>query len=105
MTTRTGLKSIDHDLPSPEVFMCDSGPEFDNKVVCAYCKSKGIELHILPAMSPWMNGLLEGMNSKLLGRWKRMCIPDLGEDEYKAMSATDLPSNWLDHLDAAVESL
>jgi hypothetical protein len=47
--------------------MCDSGPEFDNKVVREYCKLKGIELRILPAMSPWVNGLLEGMNSKLLG--------------------------------------
>jgi hypothetical protein len=34
-----------------------------------------------------------------------MCAPDLGEDEYEAMSATDLPRNWPDHLDAAVEYL
>jgi hypothetical protein len=104
-TTRTGLETINHDFPPPETLMCDGGPEFDNKEVCAYCESKGIKLRILPAMSPWINGLLEGTNSKLLGRLKRMCAPDLGEDEYKRMKATDLPNNWPDHLDAAVESL
>jgi hypothetical protein len=45
------------------------------------------------------------MNSKLLGRLKRMCAPDLGEDEYDAMTALDLPKNWPDHLDAAVEHM
>jgi hypothetical protein len=104
-TTRAGLDGITEHFPPPETLMCDGGPEFDNKEVRAWCESKGTKLHIVPAYSPWVNGLLEGMNSKLLGRLKRMCAPDLGEDEYEAMKAEDLPKNWPDHLDAAVEYL
>jgi hypothetical protein len=42
------------------------------------------------------------MNVKLLGRLKRLCSPDLGEDEYDAM---DVPASWPDHLDEAIEFL
>lgn len=42
------------------------------------------------------------MNSVLLGRLKRLCAPDLGEDEYARMSMRDIPSNWPVHLAAAV---
>jgi len=48
----------------------------------------------------WINGLIEGMNAKLLGRLKRLCSPDLGEDEYNAM---DVPASWPDHLEEAIE--
>ena len=46
--------------------------------------------------------MLEGTNSILLNQLKRMCAPDLGEDEYAGM---DIPSNWPDHLDAAVRCI
>jgi hypothetical protein len=64
-------------------------------------------MHALHAMlnseySPWINGLVEGMNAKLLGRLKRLCALDLGEDEYNAM---ELPASWPDHLEAAVEDI
>ena len=33
---------------------------------------------------------------------KRLCAPDLGEDEYDVM---DVPENWPDHLDEAIHLL
>jgi hypothetical protein len=82
-----------------EALMTDGGPEFDNEELRAECLKRGTKLQICPAYSPWVNGLLEGTNSILLNRLKRMCAPNLGEDEYDAM---DLPYNWPDHLEAAV---
>ena len=91
------------DLFTPsETLMTDGGPEFDNDELRAECEKRGTKLQICPAYSPWVNGLLEGTNSILLNRLKRMCVPDIGEDEYGAM---DVPSNWPDHLEAAVRSI
>jgi hypothetical protein len=45
---------------------------------------------------------MEGMNANLLGRLKRLCLPDLGEDKYNAM---DISATWPDHLKAAIEHL
>ena len=42
------------------------------------------------------------MNKILLGWLKRLCAPDLGEDEYDAM---DVPENWPTHLDEAIHYL
>jgi hypothetical protein len=104
-TTNAALGDISSTFIPPETFMADGGPEFDNREVKEFCEAKGIKLHIVPSYSPWVNGLLEGTNSKLLGRLKRMCAPDLGEDEYEAMGWKDLPKNWPDFLDTAVEAL
>ncbi|KIM35491.1 hypothetical protein M413DRAFT_32443 [Hebeloma cylindrosporum] len=82
--------------------MTDGGPEFDNAEVRDFCASRGIRLHIVPAYSPWISGLVEGMNKILLGRLKRLCAPDLGEDKYDAM---DVPENWPLHLDEAIRLL
>ena len=57
------------------------------------------------AYSPWLNGLLEGSNGLLLNVLKRLCAPGLGEDEYEHMTKKDLPSNWTDHLDTAINHL
>ena len=46
--------------------------------------------------------MIEGMNVKLLGRLKRLCSPDLGEDECNAI---DLPASWPNHLKGAIEFL
>ncbi|GLB38087.1 putative retrotransposable element Tf2 155 kDa protein type 1-like [Lyophyllum shimeji] len=88
---------------TPEALMVDGGSEFDNNVVREACAARGTELRVVPAYSPWINGLVENANGKLLGRLKRMCAPDLGEDEYERMK--DVPETWPDHLDAAVEYL
>jgi hypothetical protein len=86
----------------PEALMTDGGPEFDNEELRAECIKRGTKLQICPAYSPWVNGLLEGTNSILLNRLKRMCAPDLGEDDYAVM---DIPINWPDHLEAAVRCI
>ena len=90
---------------SPEALMTDGGPEFDNKELREACEARGTKQVIVAAYSPWVNGLLEGMNSKLLCILKRLCTPDLGEDEFEAMGWKDLPKNWPDYLDEAVEIL
>jgi hypothetical protein len=83
--------------------MVDGGPEFNNNAVCDACAAHNVELQIVPGYSPWINGLVEEMNAKLLGRLKRLCAPDVGEDEYNAMM--ELPASWPDHLEAAVEDI
>ena len=86
----------------PETFMTDGGPEFDHAEVPEFCESRGIKLHIVPAYSPWISRLGEGMNEILLGRLKRLCAPDPGEDEYDAMA---VPENWPIHLDETIRYL
>jgi hypothetical protein len=98
-SSRKSYSDICDLFTASETLMTDGGPEFDNAELRAECEKRGTKLQICPAYSPWVNGLLEGMNSILLNRLKRMCAPDLGEDEYDAM---DLPYNWPDHLEAAV---
>ena len=85
-----------------ETLMTDGGLEFDKEELCGECERRGTKLQICLAYSPWVNGLLEGTNTILLNRLKRMCAPDLGEDEYAAM---DVPSNWPDHLEDAVRCI
>ncbi|CAA7271055.1 unnamed protein product [Cyclocybe aegerita] len=104
-TSVVNFSNICNSFMAPETLMVDGGPENDNQELRDICESYGMELHILPAYSPWMNGLLEGMNGKLLGRLKRLCAPDVGEDEYEKMGWKDLPKNWPDYLEAAVRYL
>jgi hypothetical protein len=87
---------------APETLMTDGGPEFDNDELQAECVKRGTKLQICPAYSPWVNGLLEGTNAILLNRLKRLCAPDLGEDE---SAESDVPNNWPDHLEAAVRCI
>jgi transposase InsO family protein len=104
-TTVTRLRKLWTDFHAPESYMCDNGLEFDNAQLQELCDEFGVELHYVAAYSPWVNGLVEGMNAKLLGRLKRMCAPDLGEDKWDAMGWEDLPANWPEHLEAAVLTL
>jgi hypothetical protein len=85
--------------------MVDGSSHFDCDEVREYCKSIGTKLHIVAAYSPWLNGLLEGSNGILLNALKRLCAPGLSEDEYERMTIKDIPSNWPDHLDAAIKHL
>jgi hypothetical protein len=82
--------------------MVDGGPEFDNNAVCEACAAHNVKLQIVPGYLPWINGLIEGMNMKLLGRLKRLCSPDLEEDKCNTM---DLPTSWPEYLEGAVEFL
>jgi hypothetical protein len=85
--------------------MVDGGSHFDCNEVREYCDSIGTKLHVVAAYSPWLNGLLEGSNSILLNALKRLCAPGLGEDEYEQMTIKNIPSNWPEHLDAAIKHL
>jgi hypothetical protein len=101
-SSRKSYSDICDLFTASETLMTDGGPEFDNNELRAECVKRGTKLEICPAYSPWVNGLLEGTNSILLNRLKRMCAPDLGEDEYADM---DIPNNWPDHLEAAVRCI
>jgi hypothetical protein len=101
-TTCKTFNNICTTFTAPEAFMVDGGREFDNDAVWEACTIRNVELWVVPGYSPWINGLIEGMNAKLLGRLKRLCSPDLGEDEYDAM---DVPASWPDHLEEAVKFL
>ena len=101
-SSRKSYSDICDLFTASETLMTDGGPEFDNEELRAECIRRGTKLEICPAYSPWVNGLIEGTNSILLNRLKRMCAPDLGEDEYVGM---DVPSNWPDHLEAAVRCI
>ena len=101
-TSRKSYSDICDLFTASETLMTDGGPEFDNEELRVECAKQGTKLQICPAYSPWVNGLLEGTNAILLNRLKRMCAPDLGENDYAAM---DIPSNWPDHLEAAVRCI
>lgn len=56
--------------------------------------------------SPWVNnGLVEGTNKLLLHVLKRLCAPELGEDQQQEAAWDKLPKSWPDHIDNAVHTL
>jgi len=104
-TSALSFKNICQSFTKPETLMTDGGPKFDNKELREACQSLGMKLHIIPVYSLWINRLLEGTNTKLLGRLKCMCAPNLEEDDYTKMEWKDLLLNWPDHLETALLSL
>lgn len=60
---------------------------------------------VVAAYSPWINGLVEGTNKILLHVLKRLCAPNLGEDDYEGLTWDSLPLNWPNHLDDAITAL
>jgi hypothetical protein len=103
--TVDSLRRIQQGFMAPETFMVDGGGHFNCAEVRDYCAQIGTKLHVVAAYSPWLNGRLEGTNGILLNALKRLCAPGLGKDDYAAMQAKDMPSNWPDHLDAAIKSM
>lgn len=86
--------------------MADGGSHFAGAAVGEWCLEHNSRYQKVAAYSPWVNGLLEGTNGKLLSRLKRLCAPDLGEDEWaKITKFEDLPLSWPDHFDTAIEQL
>jgi hypothetical protein len=85
--------------------MSDGGRHFNNEDVRNYCAKWSCKTHIVAAYSLWVNGLVEGTNKILLHVLKRLCTPNLGEDDYKAISWDKLPRTWSDHLEEAVVAL
>ena len=82
--------------------MTDGGPHFDNKAVRDLCTEWGTETHIVSAYSPWVNSLVEGANKILLHILKRLCSPNLGEDDYNVMDWENIPGSWPKHFDEAI---
>jgi transposase InsO family protein len=104
-TTIAGLDAIVHSFRAPETFMTDGGSHFDNGDVRAWCSAHDAKHQVVAAYSPWVNGLVENANSKLLGRLKRLCNQGVGEDEEVNTKAEDLTWKWPDHFDKAIRQL
>jgi transposase InsO family protein len=66
-TTVTGLETVAHVFWAPETFMTDGGSHFDNGEVRAWCAAHNTTHQVIVAYSPWINGLVENANGKLLG--------------------------------------
>jgi hypothetical protein len=99
------LEKIFHNFAPPETFMSDGGKHFDNKEVRELCEKWGAKSHIVSAYSPWVNGLVEGANKLFLHVLKRLCAPNLNDEEVGQMSTENLPRGWPDHLDEAIRIL
>lgn len=104
-TTTDSLGQIFKNFVPPETFMTDGGKHFDNQAVRDFCAKWNTKTHIVSAYAPWVNGLVEGTNKLLLHVLKRLCAPDLDDDELEHGDWTTLPRNWPDHLDDAVRAL
>jgi transposase InsO family protein len=104
-TTLAGLDAIINTFSAPETFMTDRGSHFDNGEVRTWCSVHNMKHHVVAAYSPWINGLVENANGKLLGRLKWNCSPGLGEDKYELTKAEDLTWAWPDHFNTAIRQL
>ena len=104
-TTKDSLYGIFQNYTPPEMFMSDGGKHFDNNEVRQLCKEWGTNTHVVPAYSPWVNGLVEGTNKLLLHVLKRLCAPDLNDEEIDGMNTDSIPKTWPDHLDKAIRTL
>ena len=101
-TTVGALTRIFQDFAPAETFMSDGGKHFDNNEVRSACEEWGTSTHIVPAYSPWVNGLVEGTNKILLHVLKRLCAPNLGDDEHDNAPSDDNLKSWPEHLDYAI---
>lgn len=79
VTTIASLNRIRQLYRMPEVFMADGGSHFAGHAVGDWCNEHASRYQQVSAYSPWVNGLLEGTNGKLLSRLKCLCAPNLGE--------------------------
>jgi transposase InsO family protein len=104
-TTKDSLGQIFQGYAPSETFMVDGGKHFNNKEVREFCEKWGTDVHVVSAYSPWVNGLVEGTNKLLLHILKRLCAPDLNDDEIERMKIEDLPKSWPDHFDEAIRIL
>jgi hypothetical protein len=103
-TTIDALSTIGRHFVAPETLMTDGGSHFNNEAVRKFCDANGCKHHVTPAYSPWVNGLVEGTNRILLHVLKRMCAPEVGEQDDDGTWG-DLSRAWPDHLDTAVSAL
>jgi hypothetical protein len=74
-TTMDALSTISKMFITPKMFMSDGRSHFNNNAVWEFCDNSRCKHHITPAYSPWVNGLIEGMNKILLHILKQLCAP------------------------------
>ena len=65
-TTVDAVSRIFQDFVPAETLMTDGRKHFDNNEVRSMCAKWGTTTHVVPAYSPWINGLVEGTNKILL---------------------------------------
>jgi hypothetical protein len=86
--------------------MTDGGHYFNNHDITKRCTAHGTQYHVTAAYAPWINELMEGTNSKLLGRFHRAYAPELREEESSAGATLDeIPASWPDYFKAAIQHL
>jgi len=106
VTTIATLNCIHQLYCMPEVFMADGGSHFARHAVGDWCNEHASHYQQVSAYSPWVNGLLNGTNGKLLSCLKCLCAPNLGKEEWaKITKFEDLSTNWLTHFNTAIEQL
>ena len=104
-TTMDSLEKTFRTYAPWETFMSDGGKHFDNKEVRDLCEKWGTKTHIVPAYSPWVNGLVEGTNKLFLHVLKRLCAPDLDNEGAEKTMTDDIPKHWPDHFEEAIRIL
>ena len=104
-TTVKSLEDIYGGFAPAEVFMSDGGKHFNNNEVRQCCEKWGGRHHVVAVYSPWINGLVEGTNKILLYVLARLCTPEVGEDGWQTMNWTNLPKEWPDCFDEAIQTL
>jgi transposase InsO family protein len=104
-TTLDGLRTVTNAFRPPETLMTDGGSHFNNGDVRSWCEAQGTTHQVVAAYAPWINGLVENANGKLLGRLKHLCSPGLGEDNYEHVKPESIAKAWPDHFDAAIRQL
>lgn len=104
-TTKDSLNTIFQGYAPSQTFMSDGGKHFDNNEVRQLCKEWGTDTHVVPAYSPWINGLVEGTNKLLLHVLKRLCAPNLNDEEIERTRIEDIPKTWTDHFEEAIRVL
>ena len=86
--------------------MADGRSHFAGHDIAKWCAQHGSRYQQVTTYSPWVNGLLEGTNGKLLARLKHLCAPNLGEDEWANITSFEhLPATWPNHFNTAIEQL
>lgn len=103
--TIDGLKWVKQGFRASDTFMTDGSMHFNNGDVWAWCEANETIHQVVAAYAPWVNGLVENVNGKLLGCLKQLCSPGLGEDEYHEVKQEEIAKMWPDQFDAAVEQL
>ena len=86
-----------------ETFMSDGGKHFDNREVGELCEKWGTKTHIVAAYSPWVNRLVEGTNKLFLHILKRLCAPNLDDEDIGKIASEDIPKHWPDHFEEAIK--